>query len=62
MDRLRSYTLMMALCLLIYSGTATLMFGALLNREPDLLALMVVFHFRVYDLIGRTGVQNGNSN
>ena len=53
---------MMVLCLLIYSGTATLMFGALLNREPDLSALMGVFHFRVYDLIGRTGVQNGNSN
>ena len=37
--------LIMVLCLLIYSGTATLMFGALLNRVPDPFALMGVFHF-----------------
>jgi hypothetical protein len=37
--------LMMVLCLLIYGRTATLMFGALLNRVPDPFALMGVFHF-----------------
>jgi len=35
----------MLLCLLIYGRTATLMFGALLNRVPDPFALMGVFHF-----------------
>jgi hypothetical protein len=34
----------MAVCLLIYSGTATLMFGALLNRVPDPFTLMTAFH------------------
>jgi hypothetical protein len=37
--------LIMVLCLLIYGRTATLMFGALLNRVPDPFALMDVFHF-----------------
>ena len=37
--------LVVALCLLIYGSTATLMFGALLNRVPDPFALMSVFHF-----------------
>src|ERR1700686_4931776 len=37
--------LIMVLCLLIYGRTATLMFGALLNRVPDPFALMGVFHF-----------------
>lgn len=37
--------LIMVFCLLIYGGTATLMFGALLNRVPDPFALMGVFHF-----------------
>lgn len=37
--------LIMAACLLIYSGTATLMFGALLNRVADPFTLMGVFHF-----------------
>jgi hypothetical protein len=36
--------LIMAVCLFIYSGTATLMFGALLNRVPDPFALMADFH------------------
>jgi hypothetical protein len=35
----------MAVCLVIYVSTATVMFGALLNRVPDPLALMGVFHF-----------------
>jgi hypothetical protein len=35
----------MLLCLLIYSRTATLMFGALLSRVPDPFALMDIFHF-----------------
>jgi hypothetical protein len=34
----------MAICLFIYSGTAALMFGALLNRVPDPFTLMADFH------------------
>jgi hypothetical protein len=37
--------LIIVLCLLIYGKTATLMFGALLNRVPDPFAMMDVFHF-----------------
>ena len=37
--------LVMAVCLFVYSGTATLMFGALLNRVPDPFSLMTDFHF-----------------
>jgi hypothetical protein len=37
--------LILAACLLIYAGTATLMFGALLNRVADPFTLMSVFHF-----------------
>jgi hypothetical protein len=36
--------LIMVICMLIYGRTATLMFGALLNRVPDPFALMGVFH------------------
>jgi len=36
--------LLMAVCLFLYSGTATLMFGALLNRVPDPFTLMTAFH------------------
>jgi hypothetical protein len=43
--------LIMVLCLLIYGRTATLMFGALLNRVPDPFALMGVFHFLYTALI-----------
>lgn len=39
------FRLIMVLGLLIYGATATLMFGALLNRVPDPFALMGVFHF-----------------
>ncbi|HET6143577.1 MAG TPA: hypothetical protein VFE02_08705 [Candidatus Acidoferrales bacterium] len=35
----------MAACLLIYTNTATLMFGALLNRVADPFTLMGLFHF-----------------
>lgn len=31
--------------LIVYSGTATLMFGALLTRVPDPFTLMSTFHF-----------------
>jgi hypothetical protein len=34
----------MAVCLIIYVSTATVMFGTLLNRVPDPLTLMGVFH------------------
>ena len=37
--------LTMAACLLIYASTATLMFGALLNRVADPFTLMGFFHF-----------------
>jgi uncharacterized membrane protein len=36
--------LIMAVCLVIYGSTATVMFGTLLNRVPDPLTLMGVFH------------------
>ena len=36
--------LLMALCLLIYAATATLMFGALLSRVADPFLLMGIFH------------------
>jgi ABC-type spermidine/putrescine transport system permease subunit II len=41
----------MAVCLFICSGTATLMFGALLNRVPDPFTLMEAFHFMYIVLI-----------
>ncbi|HEY2645586.1 MAG TPA: hypothetical protein VGI34_01370 [Candidatus Acidoferrales bacterium] len=43
--------LIMMIGLLIYGATATLMFGALLNRVPDPFALMDVFHFLYVILI-----------
>jgi hypothetical protein len=36
--------LILALCLFIYSATATVMFGALLNRVPNPFSLMADFH------------------
>jgi len=38
------YRLIMGICLLVYSGTATVMFGALLGRVPDAFDLMGDFH------------------
>jgi hypothetical protein len=35
----------MAVFLVVYSSTAALMFGALLNRVPDPFTLLGVFHF-----------------
>ena len=37
--------LVLATLLFVYSGTATVMFGALLNRVPDPFTLMGIFHF-----------------
>jgi len=37
--------LILVLCLLIYAKTATLMFGAVLNRVRDPFTLMSIFHF-----------------
>jgi uncharacterized membrane protein len=37
--------LALATLLVLYSGTATVMFGALLSRVPDPFTLMSVFHF-----------------
>jgi hypothetical protein len=36
--------LIMGMCLVLFSGTATLMFGALLNRVPNPFVLMGDFH------------------
>jgi hypothetical protein len=38
------FRLIMGVCLLLYSGTATVMFGALLGRVPDAFSLMADFH------------------
>jgi len=48
--------LIMVLCLLIYGRTATLTFGALLNRVPDPFALMGVFHFLYTFMIALSAV------
>ena len=37
--------LAVAIVLVLYSGTATVMFGALLTRVPDYIPLMSLFHF-----------------
>ncbi len=39
-----AFRLIMAICLFLFSGTATVMFGALLSRVPDPYTLMFVFH------------------
>jgi len=38
------FRLIMGICLFVYSGTATVMFGALLGRVPDAFSLMADFH------------------
>jgi hypothetical protein len=38
------FRLIMGICLVLFSGTATVMFGALLSRAPDPFALMGDFH------------------
>jgi len=38
------FRLIMAVCLLLFSGTATVMFGALLTRAPNPFTLMGAFH------------------
>ena len=38
------FRLVMGICLFVYSGTATVMFGALLGRVPDPFSLMADFH------------------
>ena len=48
--------LVMVICMLIYGRTATLMFGALLNRVPDPFALMGVFHFLYTCMIALSAV------
>ena len=44
------FRLILGICLLVYSGTATVMFGALLGRVPDAFSLMADFHF-IYAVI-----------
>jgi hypothetical protein len=41
-----------AAALIVYSGTATLIFGALLSRVPNPLTLMTVFHFFYFCAVG----------
>ena len=43
--------LILAACLLMYTATSTLMFGALLNRVADPFVLMALFHFFYAGLI-----------
>lgn len=38
------FRLIMGICLLVYTGTATVMFGALLGRVPDAFSMMAEFH------------------
>lgn len=39
------FRLVMVVLLVLFSGTATLLFGALLSRVPDPYTLMDIFHF-----------------
>lgn len=48
--------LITAVCLVTYVSTATVMFGALLNRVPDPLAPMGVFHFMYTAMIALSAV------
>jgi len=48
--------LIMAVCLIIYGSTATVMFGTLLNRVADPLTLMGVFHFMYTVMIALSAV------
>ena len=48
--------MIMAVCLVIYGRTATLMFGALLNRVPDPFTLLGVFHFLYTVMIALSAV------
>ncbi len=38
------FRLIVGICLILFGGTATVMFGALLNRVPNPFALMADFH------------------
>ena len=48
--------LIMAVCLVIFGSTATVMFGTLLNRVPDPLTLMDVFHFMYAVMIALSAI------
>lgn len=43
--------LIVAVCLVVYAGTATVMFGALLNRVPAPASLMDLFHILYMGMI-----------
>lgn len=38
------FRLILGICLFLYTGTATVMFGALLGRVPDAFTMMAEFH------------------
>jgi hypothetical protein len=45
------FRLVMGTCLILFGGTATVMFGALLGRVPDPFALMADFHILYMGLV-----------
>jgi hypothetical protein len=45
------FRLIMGICLVLFSGTATVMFGALLSRVPDPFALMGDFHIAYVSIV-----------
>ena len=45
------FRLVVGICLIVLSGTATVMFGALLSRVPDPFTLMAVFHVAYVGLV-----------
>jgi hypothetical protein len=38
------FRLILGICLIVYAGTVTVMFGALLERVPDAFSMMAEFH------------------
>jgi hypothetical protein len=45
------FRLVMGICLILFTGTATVMFGALLSRVPNPYALMADFHMVYIGLV-----------
>lgn len=45
------FRVVVGICLIVFSGTATVMFGALLSRVPDPFTLMAVFHIAYVGMV-----------
>ena len=45
------FRLILGICLALFSGTATVMFGALLSRVPDPYTLMAAFHIAYIGMV-----------